>query len=164
MPTGFAVGDVKVDWALPDDERHVFIHADGLFAAFPIPGGRQRLTVDLGPDEEATPAQLTLEDFQRWMRERGPAGAVVSDPAWMTPFRVSFRRAAHYRQGRAFLAGDAVHIHSPAGGQGMNTCIQDTFNLAWKLALVDAGLAPTALLDSYEAERETVAQRVQGVK
>jgi hypothetical protein len=78
----------------------------------------------------------------------------------MTPFRVSFRRAAHYRQGRAFLAGDAVHIHSPAGGQGMNTCIQDTFNLAWKLALVDAGRAPTTLLDSYEAERQPVAKSV----
>src|SRR5207248_2914475 len=91
MSTGFAVGDLKVDWALPDDEWHVFIHADGLFAAFPIPGGRQRLTVEVDQGAEGTPAQPTLENFQRWMRERGPAGAVVSDPARMTPFRVSFR-------------------------------------------------------------------------
>jgi hypothetical protein len=89
-----------------------------------------------------------------------PGRAAVSDPKWLSPFRVSFRMAPHYRQGRAFLAGDAVHIHSPAGGQGMNTCIQDAYNLAWKLALVQAGRAPESLLDSYEAERQPVARGV----
>src|SRR5262249_56418960 len=91
---------------------------------------------------------------------RGPGGAAVDDPNRPTPSRISSRHAPHYRQGRVFMAGDAVHIHSPAGGQGMNTCIQDAFNLAWKLALVHQGRAPEALLDSYEVERQPVAAGV----
>jgi hypothetical protein len=75
----------------------------------------------------------------------------------MTPFRINQRKATHYRIGRAFLAGDASHIHSPVAGQGMNTGIQDVANLAWKLAAVRAG-APDALLDSYEAERGAVGE------
>jgi 2-polyprenyl-6-methoxyphenol hydroxylase-like FAD-dependent oxidoreductase len=161
LPAGFAVGDLKVQWSLPDDEMHEFLHSDGLLAAFPLPGGRQRLAVETEQyNVDGALPQPTLEDFQRWVRERGPADAIVSDPQWLTPFRVSFRHAPHYRQGRAFLAGDAAHIHSPAGGQGMNTCIQDAYNLAWKLALVHKGQAPASLLDSYEAEREPVAAGV----
>jgi hypothetical protein len=94
------------------------------------------------------------------MEERGPSGATVSAPGWLTRFRVSFRHAPQYRAGRIFVAGDAAHIHSPAGGQGMNTCIQDALNLAWKLALVHRGRAPSVLLDSYQAEREPVAKDV----
>jgi 2-polyprenyl-6-methoxyphenol hydroxylase-like FAD-dependent oxidoreductase len=72
-------------------------------------------------------------------------------------FRISMRLADRYRQGRVFIAGDAAHIHPPTGGQGMNTGIQDAYNLAWKLALVLDAAAPEALLDSYEAERRPVA-------
>src|SRR3954452_13919072 len=156
----FAVGDVRVEWSLPHDELHVFLHPDGLLAAFPFGKDRQRLTVETDQLAAEGAKEPTLADFQRWLDERGPGGATVDDPRWLTPFRISFRHAPHYRQGRAFIAGDAGHIHSPAGGQGMNTCIQDAFNLAWKLALVHKSRAPEALLDSYEVERKPVAEGV----
>ncbi len=75
------------------------------------------------------------------------------EPAWLATFRVNVRQAEHHAVGRVFLAGDAAHIHSPVGGQGMNTGIQDAVNLSWKLGLVLAGRAPERLLDTYEAER-----------
>jgi hypothetical protein len=84
----------------------------------------------------------------------------LSDLRWSSLFRISMRLAKHYRQGRVFIAGDAAHIHPPTGGQGMNTGIQDAYNLAWKLALVFDGAAPETLLDSYEAERRPVGAEV----
>lgn len=83
----------------------------------------------------------------------GPQEAGASDPSWLARFRINQRKVEHYKHGRVFLAGDAAHIHSPIGAQGMNTGIQDAFNLAWKLALVSAGRVPETLLDSYGAER-----------
>src|SRR5262249_8032929 len=84
----------------------------------------------------------------------------LSDLRWSSIFRISMRLAGSYRVGRAFIAGDAAHIHPPTGGQGMNTGIQDAYNLAWKLALVAAGAAPEDLLASYEAERRPVGADV----
>jgi len=84
----------------------------------------------------------------------------VSDPTWLANFRCHRRSASGYRRGRVLLAGDAVHIHTPAGGQGMNTGIADAHNLGWKLALVASGRAPDALLDSYGTERRPVAEEV----
>jgi hypothetical protein len=92
------------------------------------------------------------------MNERAVPDVVVDDPVWLAGFRIHRRHAPHNRQGRVFLAGDAMHIHSPAGGQGMNTGLQDAYNLAWKLGLVVAGKAPEALLDSYGAEREPIVE------
>jgi hypothetical protein len=89
-----------------------------------------------------------------------PDRPVLSDLRWSSIFRISMRLAARYREGRVFIAGDAAHIHPPTGGQGMNTGIQDAFNLAWKLAAVTQGQAPAALLDSYEAERRPVGADV----
>ena len=86
----------------------------------------------------------------------------ASDPQTLSTFRCQIRSTSVYRRGRALLAGDAVHIHSPAGGQGMNTGILDATNLAWKLALVVSGRAPDALLDSYGTERAPVAAQVLG--
>ena len=77
----------------------------------------------------------------------------MSDPTWLANFGCHRRSASAYRRGRVLLAGDAVHIHSPAGGQGLNTGIMDAHNLGWKLALVASGRAPDALLDSYGSER-----------
>jgi hypothetical protein len=84
----------------------------------------------------------------------------MSDLRWSSLFRISMRLAARYRQGRAFIAGDAAHIHPPTGGQGMNTGIQDAYNLAWKMALVLRGAASSSLLDTYEAERRPVGADV----
>ncbi|HEY0368660.1 MAG TPA: FAD-dependent monooxygenase, partial [Chthoniobacterales bacterium] len=103
---------------------------------------------------------LTLADIQRIAAERGPAGVQVSDAVWMSRFHISHRKVESFRKLRVFLAGDAAHIHSPAGGQGMNTGIQDAFNLAWKLALVLQGRAPLHLLGTYESEREPVVRKV----
>ncbi len=91
---------------------------------------------------------------------RGPAGARLSDPTWISRFHISHRIVPQFRKLRVFLLGDAAHIHSPAGGQGMNTGTQDAFNLAWKLALVVRGDAPVQLLGSYQTEREPVARGV----
>jgi hypothetical protein len=91
---------------------------------------------------------------------RFPGGVRATDPIWLSAFRINERKVADYRAGRVFLAGDAAHIHSPAGGQGMNTGIQDACNLAWKLALVVHGTGSEILLDSYSAERSPVAEEV----
>ena len=84
----------------------------------------------------------------------------VSDPRWLAYFHIHYRLAPHYRNGRTFLAGDAAHVHSLLGGQGMNTGLQDAHNLAWKLALVIRGIVPESWLDSYEVERRQVAADV----
>jgi hypothetical protein len=82
------------------------------------------------------------------------------DPIWLAGFRINGRKVASYRYGRAFLCGDAAHVHSPAGGQGMNTGMQDAFNLAWKLAAAAKGFCHERLLDSYSAERSEVGEHV----
>ncbi|HEY7349199.1 MAG TPA: FAD-dependent monooxygenase [Ktedonobacterales bacterium] len=160
-PEAFALADVKLHWPLPDDELYLFLSQDGLFAAFPMPGGRYRLIFETAAEagEEKMP-DPTLEEIQGYLNKFAPAGSTASDPAWLAAFRTHLRQAAHTRHGRAFLAGDAAHIHSPAGGQGMNTGLQDAYNLAWKLALVTAGYAPSSLLDTYESERHPVAESV----
>ena len=103
---------------------------------------------------------MTLEECRAVVEARGPGGVTLSDPVWMSRFHLHRRLAPKMRVGRVFLAGDAAHIHSPAGGQGMNTGIQDAFNLAWKLALVEQGAVPDELLDSYQQERHPVAEGV----
>jgi 2-polyprenyl-6-methoxyphenol hydroxylase-like FAD-dependent oxidoreductase len=103
----------------------------------------------------------TLEEVQTLIHRRGPGGIRASSPIWLAGFVINERKVADYRAGRVFLAGDAAHIHSPAGGQGMNTGIQDACNLGWKLALVSRGLAdPEPLLDSYSIERSEVGRQV----
>ena len=110
-----------------------------------------------------TPDQPTLQLLQAIIDERTGAGGIrVLDVAWSTAWRLNVRLAARYRVGRAFLAGDAVHVHSPAGAQGLNTGVQDAYNLGWKIAGVLRG-APAALLDSYEAERRPIAAWMLGM-
>ncbi len=150
--------DVRVDLpvAVHDDELAIFLGPKGMLGFFPLPGDKRfRLLTFLDPGDDRPVALLT---FQALLAERGPAGASLGDPAWMIDFRIHCRLVPHYRVGRAFLAGDAAHIHSPAGGQGMNMGIQDAYNLAWKIALVARGVAKDTLLDSYEAERRPVAE------
>jgi 2-polyprenyl-6-methoxyphenol hydroxylase-like FAD-dependent oxidoreductase len=153
--------DVRVAWPTPvaDDEILAFLHPEGVMGCFPLfQDGRFRVIFFLSPS--APELELNLETFQRLTDERAPLGTLLTDPAWMVAFRIHCRRASAYRRDRALLAGDAAHIHSPAGGQGMNTGIQDAYNLAWKLALVERGDAHASLLDSYEAERLPIAQSV----
>ena len=105
----------------------------------------------------------TLELFQSIIDERtGRSDLKLYDPTWLSLYRVNVRMVDQYRIGRIFLAGDAAHVHSPAGGQGMNTGIQDAYNLAWKLSAVLNG-ADGALLDTYEEERLPIAASMLGI-
>ncbi|MEO8392094.1 MAG: FAD-dependent monooxygenase [Chloroflexota bacterium] len=155
----FGLADVTLHWGLRHDELHGFVHPTGLFFAIPLPGA-ERFRVVMEAEEPPVESDLTLADFQAALDQRGPGNATLSDPGWISPFKVNARRAEKYRVGRAFIAGDAAHIHSPTGGLGLNTGMQDAYNLAWKLALVIRGLADPALLDSYQAERIPVADAV----
>jgi hypothetical protein len=158
-PQWFGLADATLRWGLRHDELHGFVHPTGLFFAIPLPG-EERFRIVMEAEEPPVDTELTLADFQAALDQRGPGNATLSDPGWITPFKVNARRAAKYRVGRAFIAGDAAHIHSPTGGLGLNTGMQDAYNLAWKLALVIRGLADPTLLDSYEAERTPVADAV----
>ena len=157
------LADVRLqgEGAPPQDEVTIYLHRHGLFAVFPMPEGRSRIVGTVGKtDPHHARPDPTLEEVQALADERTAGGFVVSHPAWLTTFRVHERKVAEYRQGRIFLAGDAAHIHSPAGGQGMNTGMQDAINLAWKLAMVSKGDAAPVLLDSYSPERSAVGDMV----
>lgn len=160
-----------IDWVLADvhleglpriPEIHAVWHSDGVLLTFPIEDTRYRIIADAGtvPGGEAQLPQPTLQDIQNILDKRFPGGARATDAVWLSAFRISERKVADYRAGRVFVAGDAAHIHSPAGGQGMNTGMHDACNLAWKLALVVRGAAPEKLLDSYSEERSPIAAEV----
>ncbi|WP_232628154.1 FAD-dependent monooxygenase [Methylobacterium sp. Leaf118] len=157
------LADVRLDGpgAPAPDEIAVYLHRDGPFVIFPIPGGRARIVATVGRIDPAHPRpEPTLEDVRAVVAARAGAGIRVADPVWLAHFRIHERKVAQYRTDRVFVAGDAAHIHSPAGGQGMNTGMQDAVNLAWKLALVMRGEAAPDLLDSYGPEREAVGVMV----
>ncbi len=157
----FRLADVRIDWPLAADEVHVFLRPSDPIGVIPLPGGYHRVIVILPkPQSGAAEREPRLDFFEDQLRDAAPAGTRVYDPVWLTSFRIHRRMVDRYRVGRVFLAGDAAHIHSPAGGQGMNTGIQDAFNLAWKLALVANGAAGEELLDTYHAERYGVARAV----
>jgi 2-polyprenyl-6-methoxyphenol hydroxylase-like FAD-dependent oxidoreductase len=161
MDSDWMLADVHMrGYPIPDTEASVYWHKDGAFVVFPISPGRYRLLADLPPSGEAQPPAPTLEQVQAMIDRRGPPGTKAFDPIWLAGFRLNGRKVSDYRWGRAFLCGDAAHVHSPAGGQGMNTGMQDAFNLAWKLAAVVNGLSGEKLLDSYSAERSEVGEHV----
>lgn len=161
LQSHWALADGHIAGLHPADHLHIFWHRDGILAFFPIAGDRWRVIADLGPAHDGeTHPDPTLAEINELMARRGSPGIVMSDPVWLAAFRINERKVRHYSRGRVFLAGDAAHIHSPAGGQGMNTGMQDAFNLAWKLALVIRGDARPALLDSYSQERSAVGDRV----
>ena len=163
-PQGFLLGDVQVDWDLPDKRFRVFLNGDrlGLYVPFQGQGTARVMTTDLNPpptDDQAWSA-LKLADLQAGFEAAAGRPVRLHDPVWLTRFSSQHRVVDRYRVGRVFVAGDAAHIHSPAGGQGMNTGLQDAANLAWKLAAVLKRGAGDALLDTYQAERLPVAHHV----
>jgi 2-polyprenyl-6-methoxyphenol hydroxylase-like FAD-dependent oxidoreductase len=166
----FAGETLESDWMLadvhltgypwPDSEISVYWHHEGALVIFPISPGRYRVIADQPHAGTEHPATPTLEQIQAVMDRRGPGGLRAFDPIWLAGFRINDRKVAEYRWGRVFLAGDSAHVHSPAGGQGMNTGMQDAFNLAWKLAMVVRGECAEPLLDSYSPERSAVGDEV----
>ena len=158
-PQDWLLADVLLDWDLREDATHAFFRPDGLpVIFFPMRGHRWRLTLPFAGSRAAQAP--TLEEIQHLTDQRAPRPVTVSDPTWLANFRCHRRSASAYRRGRVLLAGDAVHIHTPAGGQGLNTGMLDAHNLGWKLALVASGRAPDALLDTYGTERRPVAEKV----
>jgi 2-polyprenyl-6-methoxyphenol hydroxylase-like FAD-dependent oxidoreductase len=161
MDSDWMLADLHMrGYPCPDSEASVYWHKDGVFVIFPISPGRYRVIADLPPSGETRPPTPTLEQVQAIIDRRGPPGMVAFDPIWLAGFRINGRKVSDYRWGRAFLLGDAAHVHSPAGGQGMNTGMQDAFNLAWKLALVVRDECREDLLDSYSPERSYVGDQV----
>lgn len=171
-PQTFVLADLAAD-GLEPDTVHAYVTDTGPLLFFPLvdpapwrvitvrrPVGDRQLSDDVDVDVDVNAAPVSLAELQAAV-DAGTGGRVrVRDAVWMTAFRLHHRHAARYRSGRAFVAGDAAHVHSPAGAQGMNTGIQDAANLGWKLALVCHGVAPDDLLDSYDAERRPVGEFV----
>ena len=160
------VADVRAE-GLDHDHWHVFPvgAAEGnpyRLALCPLAGTDTfQLTMPLAPEEPA--AEPTLSELQQQLDKATGTGTVrLTELVWSSLWRANMRMAEHFSVGRVFLAGDAAHVHSPAGGQGLNTGVQDAYNLGWKLAAVLEG-TPAGLLDSYEAERLPVAADVLGI-
>lgn len=181
FPQLFMLGDVDVDWDMPDGHLLRFLHEtdgrmDGMLVCVPLRGERRYRIATLAPPrffaqtggQDAPPgfseelAAPTLADVQAALDHLAPPGTRASNLRWSSVFRISHGIVDRYRDGRVFVAGDAAHLHPPAGGQGMNTGIQDAWNLAWKLALAARGLAAPGLLDSYETERRPEGEEIVG--
>ncbi|WP_336319805.1 FAD-dependent monooxygenase [Streptomyces lavendofoliae] len=184
FPEEYMLADVEVDWDLPPGYGVRSLHrgADGavddLLICIPLPGtGRYRMSMLVPPELSAAPGAAgggavahgleggrapTTADVQAVVDRLAPRAATVSAMRWSSVFRISHRLVDRYGEGRVFVAGDAAHIHPPTGAQGMNTGIQDAYNLAWKLALAVRGGAGARLLASYDAERRPVGQEVVG--
>ncbi|MFD0033254.1 FAD-dependent monooxygenase [Streptomyces sp. NPDC055059] len=183
LPEEYMIGDVEVDWELPAGYsiRSVNLDANGemddMLVCIPMPGVRRYWLSMLRPHAQAegedgsrTPdgtvldlddgQGLDLDQIQAVLDRLSPEVTTASTLRWSSAFRTSHRMVDRYRDGRVFVAGDAAHIQPPIGGQGLNTGVQDAYNLAWKLALAVRGLATDDVLESYHAERHPVAQEV----
>lgn len=161
----FALGDVEADGDLQPGVAYAYLAPSGILFFFPLGSPTTwrvigELSRSKRPPNFDGDRPVDLPDLQRLVDSFTDGSVRLRDPAWLTTFGLHHRQAAHYRRGRAFLAGDAAHVHSPAGAQGMNTGIQDAWNLGWKLALVASGVANPALLDTYHAERWPIGRFV----
>lgn len=151
------LADLLIHWDQPQDQMVIYPSKYGPLACFPMGDKRYRLVLTAPPDDNRDPE---LSDIEAAFHERAKDDAVLSDPVWITKFYIHHRQIQTYRHGRIFFAGDAAHIHSPMGGQGLNTGLQDVYNLVWKLALVQKKQAKSWILDSYHLERYPVGHQV----
>ena len=154
----FFLGDLKLSGAdAPGDDLVIHLHEGNVLFLARLKNDVTRvIVVQHDVQDDAADRMPEIADFQRWIDGFG-VKIRVEDAIWRAPFHINQRKATHYREGNVFLAGDASHIHSPVAGQGMNTGLQDAANLAWKLAAVANGAAPT-LLNSYNEERGAVGE------
>ena len=161
LESDWMLADIHLSgYPLPISEMATYWHEDGVLIVIPMSATRFRVIADFGRSKGDHAPTPTLDEVQAILDHRGPAGMKIYDPVWLSGFRINERKVSDYRSRRVFLAGDAAHVHSPAGGQGMNTGMQDAFNLAWKLALVCRGEADESLLDSYSVERSAIGDQV----
>lgn len=156
----FFVADVEAAGGMVPDEINVYLWRSGFHLFFPMRGERHWRVVGIVPEPLRGRDDLRFDEVVPSIRGEAGASLNFGTCSWFSTYRIHHRAAARFRDGRCFLLGDAAHIHSPVGAQGMNTGLQDATNLGWKLALVQRDGADAALLDSYEAERIPVAQRL----
>lgn len=156
----FILADTMIDWDGGNGKAHLALGA-GLIMLLPLGPGRARIVLSR-PSHLSSQTDPELADFQTALETGLPEEEKprLHDPIWLARFHLHHRCASKYRDGRFFVAGDAAHIHSPVGGQGMNTGIQDSVNLGWKLARVLEGEQPDAFLDSYHEERWPIGQHL----
>lgn len=155
----FLLADCDARTDLDHDRMLTVLHHEGVLAYFPLAGERCRLIIQLG-ETRPDAAEPTLAETADLVEARTDGRVRIDNARWLAYFEIHHGQVAAYRANCLFLAGDAAHVHSPAGGQGMNTGIQDAVNLAWKLQLAWNGAAGPALLDSYHDERRPVGAHV----
>ncbi|MEV3929009.1 FAD-dependent monooxygenase [Streptomyces sp. NPDC049944] len=182
LPEEYMLGDVEVDWDLPDGyalraSRVADGQTDDILVCIPLPGvKRYRMSMATPPELSRTPPGdgdgvahglsgdqgpvPGIGHIQAVLDRLSPRSTTASSLRWSSVFRISHRIVGRYGRGRVFVAGDAAHIHPPTGAQGMNTGVQDAFNLAWKLAAAVHGHARAGLLESYDAERRPIGEEV----
>lgn len=157
----FYVADVLIDWQLNHHALHIGLAKQSFVLFFPLKGEKRYRIVGVFPKNFSHDNPDTLyQAISKHIDQQVQLPMHVHDVAWFSTYKVHTRHASHFSKGRVFLAGDAAHIHSPAGAQGMNTGIQDVYNLAWKMAWVLRGYALSSLLDSYDQERLANAKRL----
>lgn len=154
----FILADTSIEGDLQRDAVHYYCSARGILVLIPLYNGRFRVFTAGPPGMR--PEDLNTSVLQEYLDNRGPGGLRLYDVDWQTTFSIHARHAEKFQVGRVFLAGDSAHVHSPAGGQGLNTGVTDAHNLAWKLALVHRGHASPRLFESYGTERASVADAV----
>lgn len=156
----FFVADTTAKGPLVPGELNVYLLRGGFHLFFPMRGKDHWRVVGILPPELRDRANVDFDTVIPSVRAHVGAELAFQECRWFSTYRIHHRRAERFREGRCFLLGDAAHIHSPVGAQGMNTGLQDAYNLAWKLALVTQGRAHDSLLESYEAERLPIAERL----
>lgn len=150
----FYVADVQLEWEFSHDALTVFLLKNNLLVFFPMKGERQWRIVGTFPEEFARDeGEVLYEEIEGQIRRDTEADLDITGVNWFSTYKVHSRHVEKFSQGRCFLAGDAAHIHTPAGAQGMNTGIQDGYNLAWKMALVLRGELGENILETYNEER-----------
>ena len=156
----FFVADVTMTGTMSQEEVNVYLWRAGFHLLFPMRGKDHWRVVGIVPPELRGKENLDLDAVMPSLRKEAGTNLSIASCSWFSSYRIHHRAAKRFRDRRAFILGDAAHIHSPVGAQGMNTGLQDAYNLAWKLALVVKGEADPVLLDSYNEERLPVAQRL----
>jgi len=156
----FFVADAEVTGTMVADEVNVYLWRSGFHLFLPMRGQDHWRLVGILPEALRDRADVGFDDVVPSLRHEAGEALVFHRCSWFSTYRIHHRAASRFRSGRCFVLGDAAHIHSPVGAQGMNTGLQDAYNLAWKLACVVRDGADARLLDSYEAERLPVARRL----
>lgn len=154
------LADVEMEWNFEPRRLYLDLTREDFYAFFPMPGEKRYRLVGNLPEELKGKEAFTRTDLQELLDDHAGVETRVTTVRWTSVYKIHRRITERFRVGRVFLTGDAAHVHSPAGGQGMNTGIGDAYNLAWKLALVAKGEAKPGLLDSYEAERMPFARAI----